>query len=343
MSGARPRNCVVKTWDSPGTDHRVGFEDRTPWLIVFGILEVLLGLLFALIVPFLFIGTIAVASLEESSAASPTVAMLVPSLLVYLLLSVWFIWLGIGSILARRWARALLLITSWFWLVTGIIVLLFVLIFSKGINDQIIGAGEMPPGTAVVVNIIIFGVTGLFYVVIPGILVLFYRSKHVKSTCERKDPRVRWTDRCPLPVLAISLGSGIAAFCMPLTGFYGWAIPFFGTIVTGIAGAAVALSGMCLLGYIALGAYRLSLQAWWCALAGIIAWGISAVLTFSSDGLLEYYETMNFSEGQMELIRQFTQSHSAWFMVLSLMWIVVPVGFLLYTKRYFVRPPELPS
>jgi hypothetical protein len=35
-------------------------------------------------------------------------------------LAVALIWLGIGSIKARRWARALLLIFSWSWLVMGV-------------------------------------------------------------------------------------------------------------------------------------------------------------------------------------------------------------------------------
>jgi len=39
------------------------------------------------------------------------------SILFYALLAVLFVWLGIGSIMARRWARALVLVSSWFWLV----------------------------------------------------------------------------------------------------------------------------------------------------------------------------------------------------------------------------------
>jgi hypothetical protein len=45
-------------------------------------------------------------------------------------------------------------------------------------------------------------------VLLPGAFVLFYRSPHVKATCERRDPSVPWTDRCPAPVLAAALLSG---------------------------------------------------------------------------------------------------------------------------------------
>ncbi len=95
------------------------------------------------------------------------------------------------------------------------------------------------------------GVTAVIYVIIPGALVLFYGSKHAKETCERRDPKVRWTDKCPLPVLAVSLMAGCWSACMPLTGFYGWSIPFFGLILSGMPGAGVMLVSVLLFGYVA--------------------------------------------------------------------------------------------
>src|SRR6185312_5588971 len=45
----------------------------------------------------------------------------------------------------------------------------------------------------------------VFYGLIPGTMVLFYGSQNVRLTCEHHDPVIRWTDRCPPPVLGACL------------------------------------------------------------------------------------------------------------------------------------------
>jgi len=67
---------------------------------------------------------------------------------------------------------------------------------------------------------------------------------------------------------------GVWAVSMLFTLFYGWAIPFFGFILTGPSGAGVMLLVMLLFGYVAWGTYRLSINAWWCAVLLITAWAL---------------------------------------------------------------------
>ena len=55
----------------------------------------------------------------------------------------------------------------------------------------------MPPGTLALIKFFAIATTFVIYIVIPGVAVLFYRSPHVKHTCEVRDPVERWTDRCP--------------------------------------------------------------------------------------------------------------------------------------------------
>jgi len=45
---------------------------------------------------------------------------MVPGLMLYVVAAAVLISLGYGSYLARRWARALILVLSWIWLVSGI-------------------------------------------------------------------------------------------------------------------------------------------------------------------------------------------------------------------------------
>ena len=200
-------------------------------------------------------------------------------------------------------------------------------------------SGQMPPGVARIMKYIMIGFMTVLYVIIPAVLVLFYGSKNVKATCEFRDTKVRWTDKCPLPVLGLSLMFGFWAVSMLFTVCYGCAIPFFGSILTGLPGAGVVLLVTLLAGYVAWGTYRLSINAWWCAVLLITAWVLSAAITFSRVSILDFYEKMNFPEQQLDTMKQFSISQD--YMVLSLgLWAAAFMGYLLYTRRYFVRPPK---
>ena len=297
------------------------FKDRKAGLIVFGILQILLGAFCALLVPLMIVGML----LSAQPMGAGTMA---PGILFYALMSTWFIWMGIGSIQARRWARALLLVSSWIWLISGIWGLVFMLVFMPVMYDQM---GEI---FAVIAGVTI-GFMAVFYVIIPGALVLFYGSRHVKATCEKRDPHIRWTDKCPLPVLAVSLVSGLGAASILLMGFYGWATPFFGSILSGIAGAGVVLVSSLLLGYVAWGTYRLSVNAWWCAILMIIFWGISNIVTFSRVSLIEFYEKMNFPDQQLAMMKQLDLPQEPLMILICGMWIVVAMAYLFYTRRFF--------
>ncbi|MCX6993526.1 MAG: hypothetical protein NT011_10340 [Kiritimatiellaeota bacterium] len=315
------------------------FKDRTTGLVVFGILEIILGTICALIVPLMIFSMFVSAGLHKGSTPPVGASTMLPGILIYVLMAVWFIWMGIGSIKARRWARALWLVSSWFWLISGIMGLVFMLVFLPNMYDQMGKSGQMTQQIVAIMKYTMIGFMVVFYVIIPGTLVFFYGSKHVKATCERKDPKIRWTDRCPLPVLAVSLISGFSAASILLMGFYGWTFPFFGLILTGIAGAGVAFVSMLLHGYVAWGTYRLSVKAWWCAVVLTIAWGISMGITFSRVTLMEFYEKMNFSAQLLENIKQFAQPASL-MVQLSVLWFIVVLAYLLYTKKYFIPPTE---
>jgi hypothetical protein len=96
------------------------YKDRSTGLIIFGILTILLGCLAGLFVPLMLVGQ--AVSAKTTGAPAPFSTIL-PGLSIYGILAVALVWLGIGSIMARRWARALLLIFSWSWLVMGLFVL----------------------------------------------------------------------------------------------------------------------------------------------------------------------------------------------------------------------------
>lgn len=325
--------------DYEATVESSDFKDRKTGLVVFGILSIILGGFFALMVPLMIFGMIASAVLDNSAAAPMKLNMMIPAFLLYTIIAVWFIWMGIGSVKARRWARALVLVSSWLWLISGVSGVIFMLLLMPDIYNQMGESGQMPPVAARIMKYVMAVFMTVFYVIIPAALVLFYGSKNVKATCEFRDTKVRWTDKCPLPVLALSLMFGFWAVSMSFTVFYGCAIPFFGAILTGLSGAGVVLLVTLLAGYVAWGTYRLSINAWWCAVLLIIAWALSTAITFSRISIMDFYEKMNFPEQQLDAMKQFSISQD--YMVLFLvLWAAAFIGYLLYTRRYFVRPPE---
>jgi hypothetical protein len=315
------------------------FKDRKTGLVVFGILQIIFGGFCLLMVPFMIFGMIASAVFNKSFAVPMRPAMMILALLLYVSLAVWFICMGFGSIKARRWARALILVSSWLWLICGTSGLIFILLLMPDIYDRMGESEQIPPEFARIMKYVMAAFMTVLYVLIPAVFVLFYGSKNVKATCEFRDPQIRWTDKCPLPVLALSLIFGSWAVSMLFTVFYRCVIPFFGFILTGLSGAGVLLLVMLLAGYIAWGTYRLSINAWWCAVVLIIAWASSAAITFSRVSLLDYYEKMNFSQQQLDIMKQFSISRHDMALFLGL-WAVAFLCYLLYTRRYFVHPPE---
>lgn len=310
------------------------FKDRKVGLVVFGIFQILLGALCALFVPLMILASL----LDKNASSGTSLSMMVPAMLVYAFLATWFITMGIGSIMARRWARALSLVCSWLWLVCGLGGLLFVLLLMPDMSAQMSQSGQMPPAVIKVMKLVMIGTMTVIYVVLPGTFLLFYRSRHVKATCEARDTKTRWTDRCPLPVLALSLMFGFWAVSMPYMGFYNWVLPFFGCILSGPAGAAVAVGLMLLTGYVSWGTWHLRRAAWWCAVLSTLVWTVSTILTFARVDFVQLYEKMNFPAQQIELIKQSGMPQGPAMIWFFSAWFVGFLLYLLYTRRYFLNP-----
>ncbi len=313
------------------------FHDRSTGLVVFGVLDILLGAGCLLMTALVIFGQL---MSSRATGAEPSIRMILPVALTYGGLAVTLVWLGIGSITAQRWARALLLILSWSWLITGLItagVMIFVMpriLRSGQAADQ-----QMPPGVFAAVMLVMLGIIGVLMVVVPGVMAFFYGSRHVKATCEARHPRLCWTDACPLPVLAVAcwlwLGCASMLF-MPLG--YRAVMPFFGVLLTGLSAAIVlgALAALWLwLGWMW---YKLKSAAWWILVVAFAVFALSGILTFTRIDLMELYQKMGYPEAQIEMIRQqgwMTDRLLPGWMLLLLLLIL---GYLVWVKRFFDRP-----
>jgi hypothetical protein len=102
---------------APYTDQRVR-------LVVLGLLQIALGLFAALGAIVSVLGAFFAADVPGMSPAST----MIPGVILYVIVATLMIILGVGSILNRRWARALTLILGWIGLAIGILGLIAVTI-----------------------------------------------------------------------------------------------------------------------------------------------------------------------------------------------------------------------
>ena len=312
------------------------FKDRQGGLIGFGILVIIIGCLCALFVPLMILGQTMSA---RTTGTGSGLRMMFPAIITYAALAVVFIWLGIGSTMARRWARALLLIIAWVWLLTGVFMEFVMAVFLPKMFAHMPSGGQpMPDAVKVVAIIVALGVTAVMFIILPGLLVLFYRSPHVKATCETRDPVTRWTDACPLPVLALSLFLGYGALWMVfMLVAYHAVMPFFGYLLSGLPGGILILAIIALWAYCAWAIYHLKADGWWITLIAFGAVLVSAVLTFARIDLMDMYRLMGYPEQQVEQMQQFTFLTGRNMLILMCMSSLPFLVFLLYVKRYFRR------
>ncbi len=317
------------------TGKKVAFKDRKTGLVIFGIFHIIIGAFCALFTLLTIVGALALRTLGETTGAVMSVGQMILVVFLYLLLAAWFVWMGIGSILARKWARALILITSWLWLICGLIGFIAILLFMPAIFSSPAAGEEIPREAAVIVQAILTAFLAFILIVIPGAFVLFYGSRHVKATCEQRDPRRRWVDKAPLSVITLSSILGCMAITMPLMGLYRWTTHFFGVVLSGIPGAAIVLVYAVLFAYAAWGTYKLQIKAWWCGFLSTVALEVSMVITFSRVSLGEFYQKMGVPQERLEIIQRLDLFSDPRVLILGGLGIIGFLGFMIYTKRYF--------
>ena len=312
------------------------YKNRKTGLVVFGIALIALGGLYLLLMLLAALGQL----MAAKTTGDTNLRIVLPSVLMYGALGVLLVTLGIGSIKCRRWARALTLVLSWACLVVGVVSIFMFILLGPAFFDRIAEMeGEpLPPAARTIIMVVAVGVIGVFFVLIPGLLALFYGSSNVKATVEGMDPQPRWTDACPLPALAVSLLAAFGAITLLTMPFaYNGAIPLFGTILSGFAGSLLWLVLAALMGYAAWSIYHLRVAGWWILLG---MWGvltISNVTTFSRVDLMTLYRHMGYPEKQLELMEKLNIFTPAQVVMWNVLFMVPVIGYLIFIKKYF-RP-----
>jgi hypothetical protein len=307
------------------------YKDRSVGLILFGTLLLLVGGFCALIGPLTVFGQMMG---SRMSGTPPEWRVLLPSLVMYPGLAVAFIWLGIGSLKARRWARAILLVLAWGWLASGVIASGFMAMllpkFAKAMQAQ----GNISATVVVMASLITIMVVA--YLLLPGSLVLFYRSRHVKATCEARSPQPSWTDGCPLPVLGLSVWSGLAALMMLMSALvYNGIFPLYGRFLSGFPGMALGGAVAVAFAYSAWASYHRRAAGWWTLLLIALLGSTSAALTIARVDLEQMYRLMGYSEAMINQMQQYNFWRGTTLVWIALVWLVPVAGYLFYVRKFF--------
>jgi hypothetical protein len=319
------------------------YRDRSTGLQAYGVIQIILGALVSLFIPLVLLA--ALMSRNLTGTAMP-IGNYFTSCLTYAAFAVLLITLGVGSLRARRWARALTLILSWFTLVIGFLatVLMTAVLptaFAAAVRTAAArnpGNANLPTGVTAVVLTVMIVLFAVFLVVIPLAFVLFYGRADVEQTCRHRDPVDRWTDRCPLPVLAASLLFAVAAFYYLLQSFTTPLVPFFGKYLTGVPGAAACLVLAAIDALLALWFFRVQILGWRIGVLWVALRTISTAVTDRRGNLLQAYQGLGWKQAQIDLIARNPMLRGHVILWWNLVYLLVGLGYLIWIKRYFPAP-----
>jgi hypothetical protein len=299
-------------------------NQRPAGLVILGALEVLFGGVLSLI-------AVLVSFIKDKLPAEQMKFVWVD---VYLCLGLALLWvvLGIGSFMAKRWARALVLITAWSWLILGTVgfgISIYQWIFPDAAQTERFAA--LPPGTMTAIHVGMSLFMLFIGTVLPLILVLYYSRDKVREACEALDPGTSWVDGVPLPVLGLCLWMGLGAFlAFPIMAFFHFAMTLYGVVISGAVGGTVLFLFSVINFFLAWGFYRLRIEAWWGSLA-FYAICSGSMFFYTQENMAELYRRM---EMPMELVGKAMPS-AAYYQCVGLGSILLVVGYLAFIKRYF--------
>jgi len=293
-------------------------KDRSGALVFFGMIHLIGGAICLLII----LSTVAVSTVPQASIAQ--------NLLVYAIFAAYLFAVGIGSIRKRRWARALALVVSWIWLISGVISGAMLILVMPHIMVLV------PASAARMVTVFITALVAFFYIILPFVFILFYGREDVRATVETNDTKVRWTDRAPLPVLGVSLVLAFGAVVL-IANAARPVIPLFGTVLTGAPATLTVLALAALLAFVAVQLYRLKESAWWTLVLLQLIGGVFAAVTLTRTDINRVYEQMGVMTPQIRAmhLEQIFGSPLLWALA-AVAWIAY-FAFLIWIRRYFGR------
>jgi len=290
---------IFKKVINPVTAEPDPTRDWSVGLIVLGTLYIFLGILCFSLAMLLLI----VVSSVGLHGMKPTHYWMMMTFLFYL--TGWFIVMGLGSVKAQRWARALLLVGGWVAVFFSSLTLALILYILPEVCNLLADSGLIQPTAALSVLCSAILILIVLQIVFPLIGIFFYGLTSVQATCERRNPHPCWTDRCPLPLLAMSFISVLGCVSIITGSTINYTVFFYGHVVSGFPGMLVVAGVALACGYVGWGAFTRKMHAWWGAYTIVLLMSSSMMLTFSEMDMDSLYAHMGYSSEQIEALGSF--------------------------------------
>jgi hypothetical protein len=268
----------------------VPYKSRRGWLIAFGIVEILIGCAFVLMILFsalIFLGPVAAkmhAGAIPAGPISPAVLMIMGALQYGLMAAVFFT-AGIGSIRCRNWARIMMLVVSGLWLAFGLMTTLITGFMFPIIMRQTPGKISCETQHAIIVGMI--SVMAVLGVLVPAVFLFFDSRKSVKATClaqkavQGATPAAGGVSAPALPIPLAILGVWEAFSTLSVFALLFARVTFmFGVVLHGAAAVLVLLTYSLLSGSAAWFVFRQKHIGWDISVLKTGFWTISLIVTY---------------------------------------------------------------
>lgn len=250
----------------------------------------------------------------------------------YYIIAALLIPVGIGHVKLRRWALTLTQLYTWFWLGAGILLIcnLIVLIPSAFRFDL--------SRDVLIVRLVIIGVSSFIFLVLLPILALWFcKSEKVRLVFEEHDSNRYWTERYPLPLLALLLLFVIGIIVMHIAIFFQSMFPIFGQIMLGRQSVYIISLCILIMGILIYGTVRLKIWAWWSSLVYISLLTISSVMSFARHSFYDIIIVMKLPAYEMGFLDKLIFLHDYHLVGLFAIPLLITLGLVIYSKRYFVK------
>lgn len=309
-------------------------------LTIFGILLILMGACLGCLATIAPVAAILMRNLPNASTAGQLpIQTVVMSTIVYGVLTAGFIWIGIGSIKARKWVGPVIVALTHIALYIGVFALIGMAMMVPLMGDLIRArsraAGNSAPNFAAEIATMFSVVFALFvYLVLPGIFLWFYRRPIVRRTAEHFDATPRWTDALPQPIITIGFAAAIAAVSLALSILPG-VVAAFGFVLTGVPGAILlaSLSLSMLAGSVL--AVKQAPAGWWVLVLLLLLFVASTLVNVICLDLEQYYQMMKLPEEQLDVIRSSGMNRPIVTAIFTTIGATGVLAYLLRAKRHF--------
>ena len=329
--------------ESPAAISDATFPDRRGRIKGMGIFQIILGslcgLMTLLLIPLLLMQHFVASKMDmpENNAFS-----MLFSIGTYALLSASFIWVGVAAVKTRRWVPKVVLAINWPLLVLGAVALIPVgwiipkfMEMSLAANGAAGSARMMAGSIVTMVTVFVILMLIIVYIVIPGLHVLLFRGEAVQRTCDRYDPKPRWTDNLSTSVVGLTIwlgASGLSWFGMGAMGYGAW----FGYVPTGFMAAVLGCAAAAASFVLAVQVPKRTPAIWWGVVAFFALMFGGGFSTFLQMDLVEFYrKTGMIPEAQIQLMGAFVGPITTFTRISIAALGAGTLGFLIYVKKYF--------